>query len=352
MTVAATELHVRRDAIAEISAHPATLAAGDGEAIFRIDSFALTANNATYAAHGEDMAYWRFFPAPDGFGIVPVWGFATCVASRADGIAEGARFYGYWPMASHAHLLPSRVGPRGFVDAAAHRQGLAAVYNSYVSADIADGFGDERAYALFRPLYMTSFLLDDRIAEIDGLTTAVLSSASSKTALGLAQALTRRGGVRVVGLTSESNAAFTRMTGLYDEVVPYDGPLAASGPTAFVDFAGNGAVRAHAAAALGEALAAIVIVGDTHWDAHPGGPPSSGPRPEFFFAPDRVAKRTADWGAAGLQARVEDAWQAFLASAATWLRYDEATGADATMAAWRDIVAGRADPAVGVIRTI
>jgi hypothetical protein len=352
MTVAATELHVRRDAIADISSAAVTMTPGDGEAIFRIDSFALTANNATYAAHGEDMAYWRFYPAPEGFGIVPVWGFATCVASRAEGIAEGARVYGYWPMASHARLRPVRVSPRGFTDGAAHRQGLAAVYNSYVAADIAEGFGDERAYSLFRPLYMTSFLLDDRIAEIEGLTTAVLSSASSKTALGLAHALKRRGGVRVIGLTSAANAAFTRGTGLYDEVVAYDGPLAASGPTAFVDFAGNGAVRAHSAAALGDALTAIVIVGDTHWDAHPGAPPSSGPRPEFFFAPDRVAKRTADWGAAGLQARVEDAWQAFLGSAATWLRYDEAAGAEATMAAWHDIVAGKADPAVGVIRTV
>lgn len=348
----ATELLVRRDAIAEVSAQTVAIEPAAGEAIFRIDSFALTANNATYAAHGEDMAYWRFFPAPEGFGIVPVWGFGTCAASRADGVAVGARVYGYWPMASHARLQPARVSPRGFVDAAAHRQGLAAVYNSYVSADIAEGFGDERAYSLFRPLYMTSFLLDDRLSEIEGLTAAVLSSASSKTALGLAHALKRRGGVRVVGLTAAANAAFTRGTRLYDEVVAYDGPLVASGPTAFVDFAGNGAVRAHAAAALGEALASIVIVGDTHWDAHPGAPPSSGPRPEFFFAPDRVAKRTADWGAAGLQARVEDAWQGFLGSAATWLRYDEATGADATKAAWRDIVAGKADPAVGVIRAL
>lgn len=352
MTITATELRVRRAAIADISSHSVALDCGDGEAIFAVDSFALTANNATYAAHGEDMAYWRFYPAPEGFGIVPVWGFATCVASRAEGIAVGARFYGYWPMASHAHLLPSRVSPRGFVDAAAHRMGLAAVYNSYVAADAAGGFGDERAYSLFRPLYMTSFLLDDRIAEIDGLATAVLSSASSKTALGLAHALKRRGGIRVIGLTSAANAGFTRGTGLYDEVVAYDAPFSADGPAAFVDFAGNGAVRAQAAAALGDALAAIVIVGDTHWDAHPGAPPTSGPRPEFFFAPDRVAKRTADWGAQGLQAKVEDAWQAFLASAGAWLRYDEATGADATMSAWREVVAGKADPAVGVIRTI
>lgn len=352
MSIAATELHVRRDAIAQIAAQTVTLDPAAGEAIFRIDSFALTANNATYAAHGEYMAYWRFFPAPEGQGIVPVWGFGTCVASRADGVDVGQRVYGYWPMASHARLQPARVSPRGFVDGAAHRQGLAAVYNSYVAADVASGFGDERAYSLFRPLYMTSFLLDDRLSEIEGLTCAVLSSASSKTALGLAHALKRRGGIRVIGLTAAANAAFTRGTGLYDEVVAYDGALTAAGPTAFVDFAGNGAVRAHAAAALGDRIAAIVIVGDTHWDAHPGAPPSSGPRPEFFFAPDRVAKRTADWGAQGLQARVEDAWQAFLGSAAGWLHYDEGTGADATMAAWRAIVAGKADPAVGVIRTV
>ena len=41
----------------------------------RVDRFALTANNITYAVMGNQLKYWSLFPAPSGFGIVPVWGF-------------------------------------------------------------------------------------------------------------------------------------------------------------------------------------------------------------------------------------------------------------------------------------
>ena len=34
-----------------------------GQALLRVDSFGLTANNITYAALGEAMSYWDFFPA-------------------------------------------------------------------------------------------------------------------------------------------------------------------------------------------------------------------------------------------------------------------------------------------------
>ena len=86
------ELHVRRDALGDIAAVSRPLVVGDGEALYRIDRFALTANNMTYAAHGVDMNYWGFYPAPEGFGIVPVWGFATLVKSRVDGLLPGQRF--------------------------------------------------------------------------------------------------------------------------------------------------------------------------------------------------------------------------------------------------------------------
>ncbi|MGH8822062.1 MAG: DUF2855 family protein, partial [Rhodoferax sp.] len=41
----------------------------------RVDAFALTSNNITYAAFGDAMSYWQFYPTgEDGWGIVPVWG--------------------------------------------------------------------------------------------------------------------------------------------------------------------------------------------------------------------------------------------------------------------------------------
>jgi Protein of unknown function (DUF2855) len=49
---------------------------GPGQALLRVDAFGLTTNNITYAMFGEAMFYWSFFPAVDGWGRVPVWGFA------------------------------------------------------------------------------------------------------------------------------------------------------------------------------------------------------------------------------------------------------------------------------------
>ena len=74
---------------------------GDGEALLVIHKVALTTNNITYAAFGDAMQYWNFFPSDDPaqWGRVPVWGFATVVESNAAGLAEGERLYDYLPMA-------------------------------------------------------------------------------------------------------------------------------------------------------------------------------------------------------------------------------------------------------------
>ena len=89
-----------------------------GAARLRIDSFALTSNNITYAAFGDTMNYWRFYPTGDAStGCIPVWGFGTVVESRCDGVATGDRHYGYFPIADEAVLLPGRIGPLFFAPA-------------------------------------------------------------------------------------------------------------------------------------------------------------------------------------------------------------------------------------------
>ena len=42
---------------------PASL--DEGEVRLRVDAFGFTANNITYAAAGDMIGYWTFFPAPD-----------------------------------------------------------------------------------------------------------------------------------------------------------------------------------------------------------------------------------------------------------------------------------------------
>ena len=73
----------------------------DGQVRVRVASFALTSNNITYAAFGDAMAYWQFFPTgEEGWGTIPVWGFGSVVQSLHPGVAVGERLYGYYPMAS------------------------------------------------------------------------------------------------------------------------------------------------------------------------------------------------------------------------------------------------------------
>ena len=96
-------------------------AMASGQVLLRVDRFAFTANNVTYAAMGDAMQYWRFFPAPDDLGCIPVWGFAEVQASRCEGVVPGERFYGYYPMSTHLVVQPGKVASHGFVDTVEHR---------------------------------------------------------------------------------------------------------------------------------------------------------------------------------------------------------------------------------------
>ncbi|MCX2933974.1 DUF2855 family protein [Mycobacterium sp. CVI_P3] len=290
----------------------------DGQVRLRIDAFALTSNNITYAAFGDVMNYWQFFPTgnPDT-GCIPVWGFASVVESRSPGVEVGERFYGYWPIADDVVLQATDVHPGGFTDGAEHRRALHPIYNQYVRCSADPGYMADREaqQALLRPLFATSFLIDDFLAdnEFFGATTVILSSASSKTAYGTAFCLAQRPGITVVGLTSARNAEFTRALGCYDDVLTYDDVAALPAvASVYVDFSGDAAVRAAVHRRLADRLAYSCAVGGTHWDALGGGGELPGPAPVLFFAPDQVRKRAADWGPAGLQERMAAAWVAFM----------------------------------------
>src|SRR5258705_1018960 len=111
----------------------------DGEARLRVERFGFTANNVTYGAFGEQMGYWRFFPAEDGWGRVPVWGFGEVTESQAPGIEAGQRCYGYFPMSSTVTMRP-RAGGGGVEDTTEHRAELPATSNRYFEATPQAGF--------------------------------------------------------------------------------------------------------------------------------------------------------------------------------------------------------------------
>ena len=350
------DLEVRRDDLRSVRQRDEDGAPtiADGEALLRVSRFALTANNVTYAVFGDAMSYWKFFPAAEGWGRVPVWGFADVVASSADGVPEGARVYGYLTMSTHVRVRPERVSDGGFVDASEHRAALPPVYNQYRHVEAATA-GDEQRTALFQPLFATSFLLDDWLDENErfGARAVVLASASSKTALGLAFLLAAREDVEVVGLTSQANADFVSSVGYFDRTVTYDdiSSLPRDVPTAFVDMAGGGAVLADVHRHLAGTLTCSCLVGATHWEESVPSASSDlpGPAPSFFFAPDRVVKRREDWGPGGLESRIAAGLETFLASVDRWLRVDERTGLDAAGEMWVDLVDGGVPPDVGYV---
>lgn len=333
----------------------------DGALRVAVERFALTANNVTYAAFGESMRYWEFFPTGDAAtGCVPVWGFATVLASNAAGIDAGTRLYGFWPMAEAVDLQPARADAAGFLDASAHRRELHAVYNHYriCSADPGWRADREAQQAILQPLFTTSFLIDDFLADqgFFGATQVVLSSASSKTAVGTAFCLARRGGVDVVGLTSDAHRGFCTALGVYGRVLGYDeiGALDPQRATVYVDMSGSAPLRAALHRHFGERLVHSSAVGGTHWSELAAGraEPLPGARPQLFFAPAQARRRIADWGGAGFAQRLADAWGAFMGpvcdAARPWLHVVDARGPDAIAAAWAAVVDGRTDPHDGV----
>lgn len=334
--------------------------AAEGRALLAIDHFALTANNITYAAFGEQMAYWNFFPAGEGHGRIPVWGFADVVASGADDLRVGERIYGYFPMASHLVVEPSRVSSRRFVDGAEHRKGLPAVYNSYERAAADPGYAPEReaAQMILKPLVLTSFLIADFLQDNQffGARQVLVVSASSKTSLGLALCLRRLAepGLTVIGLTSKGNCAFVQATGLYDSVVTYDavGSLDPDTPTVYVDMAGSAALITALHGHFGARIVHACRVGGTHWQDLAGRLDLPGARPTFFFAPDQIAKRQGDWGPGGLDQRFAGAWEDILGSAQSWMTVRRAEGEAAVADAYRQTLEGLVAPDTGLVLSL
>ena len=346
-----THFLVKRDELRECRVLDAPAPEIDsGQALLRVDTFGLTANNVTYGVFGEAMSYWDFFPAEDGWGRIPVWGFAEVERSEAEGVEPGARLFGYLPPSSHLVVTPADASEAGFVDGSPHRAELPSAYHRYLVTG-ADPFyraDTEAIQMLLRPLFFTSFLIDDQLDD-DGLAAGgpiIIASASSKTAIAAAFLLKQREGVELVGLTSPGNVGFVEGLGIYDSVVAYgEVDSLERGPATLVDVAGDAEVRFAVHSHFGDELLHSMAVGMTHWEGlNPGGKELPGPTPAFFFAPSRVSKRSKDWGRAELETRVADAWHPFCEWTGGWLEAIPGQGFEAVQAAYLDVLEGRVEP--------
>jgi hypothetical protein len=362
----ALDFMVRRDDLRSVRLEQAPApdpgALRPGQILMRIDSFALTSNNVTYAAFGEAMSYWNFFSAPDGWGRIPVWGFADVIGSSHDEVRSGERYYGYFPMSTHLVLQPERCGETGFSDGAPQRKPLHPVYNQYVRTSTDPGYDARREdqQMLLKPLFVTSFLIDDFLADnaFFGARAVLLSSASSKTAYGTAFQLSRRGKLgerrEVIGLTSPGNVRFVEGLGCYDRVLSYDqvGSLPGELSLVYVDMAGNAELRSTLHHRFGDNMKYSCAVGGTHWDALGGAGSLPGPRPTLFFAPAQIKKRAQDWGSGELRRRLAEAWLQFLGASGAWMRVVHGRGPAAVERVYLEVLEGRASPDEGQVLSL
>jgi hypothetical protein len=272
-------------------------------------------------------------------------------------------------MATHVVLQPDKVTDTQFMDGVAHRRPLPTPYQVYMrlAKDPLHDPRHEDHRAVLHPLFFTSWLAEDFLADnqLFGATQIVLASASSKTALGVAFLAKQHGvrgqtansgipsltpnSVRVVGLTSPGNKAFCEQVGYYDDVLTYDqvAALDRSHGTIYVDMAGDGkllhAVHHH----FREQLKYSCIIGATHWENRETQHQLPGAKPQFFFAPTQVGKRTKDWGYPGLVTKLGEGWRAFLPSVERWLEIRTGRGPEAVAAVYREVLEGRQPPKLG-----
>ena len=313
-----------------------------------LERAALTSNNVSYALSGDMLDYWGFFPTEEGWGRLPVMGFGVVTASNCADVPVGGRYFGFFPLGDY-HVVEAQSSRGGFIDAASWREKHAMAYRSFDRAEVTP---NDDAILVLRGLFLTSFLIEDFIRERQnfGAYQVIITSASSKTAIALAHCVKRFSDLRVIGLTSAPNAAFTETVGEYDEVITYDMLHSIEKTRSIVvDMAGNPNIVGQIHGLLPDLIAHSASVGATHWDVERSSASIPAPRPEFFFAPSQLAKRGKEWGREEVNRRISDALAVFIDSSARWMSMRHSRGAEAIVGVYADLVAGKVDPSVGHI---
>jgi Protein of unknown function (DUF2855) len=361
MTLA--QVHVRKEKLNEaalVEASSGELA--DGSIRLKVESFSVTANNITYAVVGDGFGYWNFFPPKtdeDGLGIVPMWGHAVVTESKNDAFGVGERVYGYLPMGTQLDVVPGNVTAASFMDMTDYRQPMSPVYNGYqrLAADPEHDPARENERMIYGPLFKTGFIIDYfmRSEGWFGAEQVVMTSASSKTAMGMASVAKQNSpNVKRIGLTSAGNVEFVESTGLYDAVLTYDtiGTLPIL-PSVTVDFAGNADVLAKLHHHFENALKYSCLVGATHIEARSsmggGAGELPGPKPTLFFAPDHFIAFFKEHGPAEGGMMVAKTWHAFLDAVEGAVEIETHKGLEAARTTYLDMIAGKIDPAKGIV---
>ena len=326
-----------------------------GEVRLRIEHFAFTSNNITYAVLGEKFKYWNFFPFSESQGIIPTWGYGLITESKNYNLAKGQKVYGYFPMASELIIQATRINNFGFIDSSEHRKDLPSFYNYYekVESGVLDA-EKENLSMLFNPLFATSFLLNEFFADHDffNAQSIILTSASSKTALALAYIFNKQEkNIEVIGLTSEKNMVFLEDLGIYDKVLSYGELGKLSTPSAcIVDFSGNKEMMLKLQNQVLDGLKFCSVVGLSHWDKqlakinYPF-------KAELFFAPAYGAQKIKEWGMAEYKTRLNNRLHPFLDWVNTWMEIEHIIGND-ILSKYAQMLEGDINPELGIIMSL
>lgn len=340
-------------AVSEVRAAP-TAELRDGEVRLAVERFGLSANNVTYARLGDSiMPYWKAFPAPHGYGRVPVWGFATVEESRNPRIAVGTRCYGLLPTSSHV-VVAAEATPDGFADVGDDRSFMHPWYRAY--RQVGEPTAADDRIALIRPLFPAAFTLDEFLARNDffGARTVVVTSASTKTAISLATLLAERPGITTVGLTSPDNVDWLSGLGRYDTVTAYESLSGdqVDGSAVLADFTGALPRLSLVYDRLAGRLRHTALVGYTNPGAEIMWPQLADPPAGVFFCPEHEDNTIAVEGREAYFARYLDAERRAIDTGAGWLTMRRHDGPKAAAEVFAALAAGNQPPSVGHVVTV
>jgi len=357
-----TQFQIRKDdfSVKRLVETDNTAPLQDGDIKVKINRFAFTANNITYAATGDILGYWQFFPPvgsdTKGWGVIPVWGFAEVIASNQGELEIGERLFGYFPPAEEMTMTPVKVSSQRLIDGSPHRAKLPPGYNNYRRVNAEPGYNSDmdNERMLLWPLFITSFCLWDALQDKSwyGAEQVIIISASSKTSIGLAYALHDDAtSPTVVGITSNRNIELVNSLGLYDQSISYDAltDIDTTLATVIVDMSGNKAVLTQLYKQLGENMKYCINVGLTHWHETDANDISTDGRSEFFFAPAHIQKRLKDWGPEGFEQKTSSYIMQTVAKTRDWLKLQRVAGLEGLETVYDDVCEGRVAPDAGII---
>ena len=334
------------------------------EIIVQIETFSFTANNISYGVAGDSLGYWQFFPAKENidakWGCIPMWGFAKVITSRNKKIQENERLFGYFPPSDYLKLKPAKITEQNFFDSVSHRRDLPIIYNNYLRLDGEIDYDESNDYvrALLFPLHLTAYCLCDALKcenYFDGDQVIILS-ASSKTAIGLAQGLSEENILpKVLGLTSSGNSEFVEDLGCYDKVLSYDQieNIDFDKNSVLVDMAGNSSIMEKLTNSLGDNLKKCLTVGATHWQKISSSDEVinnvQDPRFEFFFAPGHAQKRAGELGQKLFNANSNEFLKRRSEDSKKWMQIKEIKGFGELSNNYDAMLNGDVDPKLGLI---